>query len=255
MRMEDLDPPREQAGAADSILGSLQAHGLHWDGPVLWQSSRHGAYATVVQQLLESGQAFRCDCSRQMLARSAGVYRGTCRKRKLTESQTAAVRLLVEPTDPIRVEDGLQLPLQQDVAREVGDFVIRRKDGLFAYQLAVVLDDAEQGINTVVRGSDLYDSTPRQIYLQQVLGIARPAYTHIPVITNSQGQKLSKQTHAPGLDNNRACEHLRLALRFLNQPIPPELASEPGQILAFAIEHWQLRAVPATMGIPESTLA
>jgi glutamyl-Q tRNA(Asp) synthetase len=253
--MEDLDPPREQAGAADAILQGLEAHGLHWDGPVMWQSQRHEAYNAVVQQLLESGQAFRCDCSRQMLARSGGVYRDFCRDRDLAAGQGTAIRLRVEPGEPIRVDDALQRPLTQDLAQTVGDFVIRRRDGLFAYQLAVVLDDAEQGINRIVRGSDLYDSTPRQIYLQRLLGCPQPDYAHIPVITNSRGQKLSKQTHAPGLDNDRAGEHLRLALRFLGQVPPPQGADQPGQILAHAIKHWQLHAVPATMGLPESTLA
>ncbi|MCZ6831051.1 MAG: tRNA glutamyl-Q(34) synthetase GluQRS [Gammaproteobacteria bacterium] len=255
LRMEDLDPPREQPGAADSILDSLRAHGLYWDGPVLWQSQRHAAYAAVVDQLLESGRAFRCDCSRQMLAQSGGVYRGHCRNRNLSCNQPTAVRLRVDEDTLIQVDDGLQQALQQNLAQEVGDFTIQRKDSLFAYQLAVVLDDAEQRCTHVLRGSDLYDSTPRQIYLQQVLGLEQPAYTHIPVITNAAGQKLSKQTHAPALDNAEACRHLCLALKFLNQATPPAHCNTPDSILSFASERWQLLAVPATMGLPESSLA
>ena len=255
LRMEDLDPPREQPGAAELILDSLCAHGLYWDGEVMWQSQRHDAYAAVVDQLLESGRAFRCDCSRQMLAHSDGIYRGHCRNRNLPPDSTAAVRLRVADDSLIRFDDGLQRAQRQYLAQEVGDFIIQRKDSLFAYQLAVVLDDAEQGISHVLRGSDLYDSTPRQIYLQQVLGLAQPAYTHIPVITNARGQKLSKQTHAPALDNSQAGRHLRLALKFLKQASPPAQYSTPEQILKHAVARWQLPAVPATMGLPESSLS
>jgi glutamyl-Q tRNA(Asp) synthetase len=253
--MEDLDPPREQPGAAERILESLHAHGLDWDGEVLWQSQRHQAYAQVVADLLVGGQAFRCDCSRKMVAQGGGVYSGYCRTRELPGNRPAAVRLRVSENSLIHVDDSLQPALQQDLAQAVGDFIIQRRDGLYAYQLAVVLDDDEQGVTHIVRGSDLYDSTPRQIYLQRVLGLLTPVYTHIPVITNERGQKLSKQTHAPALDYREASRHLRLALKFLNQAQPPRHCVKPGAILRYAAEHWQLSAVPATMGLAQSSLA
>jgi glutamyl-Q tRNA(Asp) synthetase len=255
LRMEDIDPPREQPGAARAILSSLHSHGLHWDGPVLWQSERLPAYTRVVDSLLEQGLAFRCDCSRRQLASEGGVYRGRCRERQLSADIPSAVRLRVEGDCLIRVQDCLQQPLEQALDREVGDFIIRRKDSLFAYQLAVVLDDAEQGVTHVLRGSDLYDSTPRQIYLQRTLGLHQPTYTHIPVITNSQGHKLSKQTHAPALDSAQAARHLRMALKFLCQQPPPVSCNTVPEILEHALEHWHCKLIPATLGVPESCLA
>ena len=249
--MEDLDPPREQPGAAQAILASLRDHGLHWDGEVLWQSQRHHAYAQVVADLLASGRAFRCDCSRQKLAQTAGICRASCRSRALPGDQASAVRLHVTENSLVEVQDGLQ----QNLTQAVGDFIIVRRDGLYAYQLAVVLDDHEQGISHVVRGSDLYDSTPRQIYLQRALGLTTPAYVHIPVITNDSGQKLSKQTHAPALHDSEAGHHLRLALRFLKQASPPTRCDTPEAILGYASEHWQMSAVPAILSLAESSLA
>ncbi len=254
MRMEDLDPPREQPGAAEEILQALEQHGLHWDGEVLWQSQRHAAYAAVVDELLASGQAFRCDCSRAQLKAEGGVYRGRCRERGLGPDADSAIRVRVDGDSRITIEDEIQPALLQDVGAEVGDFIIRRRDGLYAYQLAVVVDDAFQGVNRVLRGSDLYDSTPRQAYLQQQLGLPRPHYAHIPVIENELGQKLSKQTHAPALDPGEAVANLRLALRFLNQPAPPAEVKDTGTLLAFAVDHWDTAAVPGRAGIPESSL-
>jgi glutamyl-Q tRNA(Asp) synthetase len=254
LRMEDLDPPREPAGAAESILNSLKAHGLQWDGEVLWQSQRHDAYAQVVEQLLEHDQAFRCDCSRAQLATQGKVYRGRCRARNLPEDSSTAVRVRVEGDTDISIADQLQQPLRQDLASAVGDFIIRRKDKLHAYQLAVVVDDAFQGINQVLRGSDLYDSTPRQVYLQRLLELPTPTYTHIPVITNALGQKLSKQTYAAALDDKQALANLRLGLRFLGQKAPAVQVQNIEQLLQDAVEHWHVHAVPARMGIPESSI-
>ena len=254
MRMEDLDPPREQAGAADSLLDSLRAHGLEWDGPVLWQSKRHDAYAEAVHKLLDEGMAFRCDCSRAQLSAQGNIYRGHCRSRELGPDQSAAIRIRVEGEAAISVHDRVQANLFQDLASELGDFIIQRRDGLYAYQLAVVLDDEYQGINQVLRGTDLYDSTPRQIYLQEVLGFSTPTYTHIPVITNSAGNKLSKQTHAPAVDDSKVIDNLRLALRFLGQKSPPGNYRRADRLLQAAVEQWQLDAIPARQGIPETTL-
>jgi glutamyl-Q tRNA(Asp) synthetase len=160
----------------------------------------------------------------------------------------------VDSTGPILVKDRLQEPLQQDLTEEVGDFVIKRRDQLYAYQLAVVVDDAHQGVNQVVRGSDLYDSTPRQVYLQRLLGLETPEYAHIPVITNAAGQKLSKQTFAPPLDDRDAAANLRLALKFLGQTGFAGGPDQPERLLQAAAEQWQLDQVPARMGIPEDAL-
>lgn len=250
--MEDLDPPREQTGAAHSILRSLQAHGLQWDQQVLWQSDRQAAYDALIEDLLGRGLAFRCDCSRQMLAATGGIYNGHCRERNLDAAADHAVRIRVSAPALIEVSDTLQKPLRQDIETEVGDFVIRRRDGLTAYQLAVVMDDAWQGITHVVRGSDLYDSTPRQVYLQRILGLPTPVYTHIPVLSNDQGQKLSKQTHAPAIDNSQAPDNLRKALAFLGQPAPPAELGRVEPVLDWALGYWKASAIPRRLQIPES---
>jgi glutamyl-Q tRNA(Asp) synthetase len=250
LRMEDLDPPREQRGAATVILESLELHGLSADAPVLWQSQRHAAYTDTARDLLATGAAFRCDCSRARLAGLGGIYDGHCRHRALDEHSNSAVRVAVPRYTRISISDGIQPTLIQQLDTALGDFVIVRRDGLFAYQLAVVLDDALQGVTQVVRGSDLYDSTPRQAYLYQLLGLTAPQWAHIPVLTNAQGQKLSKQTHAPALDNSRAPHNLRLALRFLRQPEPPGRPGTCEAILRWAAQHWQRQAIPALAAVP-----
>jgi glutamyl-Q tRNA(Asp) synthetase len=252
--MEDLDPPREIPGAAEQILASLQAHALNWDDDVLWQSERHDAYARACESLLERGMAFRCDCSRAQLRAQGNVYHGRCRNRDLPQGQPASVRVRVRDDAIIGIEDRIQPTLQQDLSREVGDFIIHRKDGLHAYQLAVVIDDAFQSVTQVVRGSDLYDSSPRQVYLQGLLGLATPAYAHIPVITNAEGNKLSKQTHAEPLDDSRAMDNLRLALRFLGQPPPSDSCRSTEQLLQEAVDRWDIASISPASAIPESTL-
>lgn len=252
MRMEDLDPPREQAGAAQSILRSLRAHGLHWDGDVVWQSHRSQTYADITQKLVSAELAFYCNCSRARLASKGGLYDGHCRQHKPANTDDCAVRLHVQNTTHITVNDGLQKALRQNLSEDVGDFVIRRRDQLAAYQLAVVVDDAEQGITHVVRGSDLYDSTPRQIYLQQQLGYHLPEYLHIPVLINAQGQKLSKQTFAPAIDQTEASSNLRSALAYLSQPPVPSDHNTPQHILAAAQSQWNPDLIAAQPAIPES---
>ena len=252
--MEDLDPPRESPEAAGQILDSLLAHGLTWDDDVLWQSGRHDAYGAVVERLLARGEAFRCDCTRAQLKNQGNVYHGRCRQRRLPPDVPAAVRVRVTGSTRIRVEDRIQPPLEQDLAQAVGDFIILRRDGLFAYQLAVVLDDAWQGVTDVVRGFDLYDSTPRQIYLQRLLGLPTPRYAHIPVITNALGQKLSKQNLAPPVDDARATDNLRLALRFLGQPRPSSSCRRVETLLDDAVARWDPDAIARAEGIPENSL-
>jgi glutamyl-Q tRNA(Asp) synthetase len=249
VRMEDLDPPREIAGAAQAILDCLQAHGLHWDNDVLWQSQRHQAYQQALNQLLTEDKAFYCSCSRSRLSTHSGIYNGHCRGCLTAPPQSHAIRAQV-PDQLVSFDDAIQGRFEQQLEREVGDFVILRKDKLFAYQLAVVVDDAFQGITDIVRGSDLLDSTPRQIYLQQQLGLATPRYAHFPVIHNAEGQKLSKQTFACAIKPDEAAQNLLYALRFLQQSKPPH-HRHTQDILEHAINHWQPQAIPACMAMVE----
>ncbi|CAA0092666.1 Glutamyl-Q tRNA(Asp) synthetase [Halioglobus japonicus] len=249
VRMEDLDPPREQPGAADSILHSLQSHGLHWDGEVLYQSTRSAAYSAARHELLQAGLLFSCDCGRTALT-PAGCCSGDCRTRQSEIFHTPhAIRVTVPPHCQIEFTDLLQGRQHAALGESLPNFVIRRKDGLDAYQLAVVVDDAEQGITHVLRGSDLLDSSPRQIFLQQQLSYSQPAYCHLPVITTRLGQKFSKQNQAPALIDDEAEQNLRRALRFLHQMEPPASVAGVEQILAYATEHWALQQVPATLAI------
>ena len=250
LRMEDLDPPREVPGAADAILKSLEQHGLCWDDAVLWQSQRHEAYQHVIEQLHSNGHIFYCSCSRSNLKANKGIYPGRCRHQTQPPANQTATRLIVAD-DPIGFDDAIQGHCSQQLKQEVGDVILQRKDGLFAYQLAVVVDDEFQQVNHIVRGSDLLDSTPRQIWLQQLLGYHTPAYAHFPVITNDKGQKLSKQTFAKPLGDN-SCANLLSALRFLQQPLPPsEQSQKPQDILHWATTHWALDNIAKTMQITE----
>ena len=254
VRMEDLDPPREEPGAARRILRELQEHGLHWDEEVLWQSRRHAAYRDTLARLESAGHLFHCDCTRAMLG-PGGACAGRCQPRQAEVTPPFSLRVAVPADTRLKFTDGLQGELSVDLGSSLPDFVLLRKDGLFAYQLAVVVDDAFQAITHVVCGSDLLDSTPRQIFLQQTLGLPVPHYYHLPVITNEEGQKFSKQNHAAPLDPAQAAGNLRLALRFLRQAQPPGLAATPAEILAFAVGNWRPDAVPATMTVPASSLS
>lgn len=253
LRMEDLDPPREIPGAQDEILRSLETYGLEWDGPVIRQSERHASYAQVVERLLAQGLAYACTCSRKQLEGSGGIYPGTCRN-ALHPTEHAAIRIRVpELTYPFK--DRLQGEFAQHLGREVGDFVIRRRDGLFAYQLAVVLDDAWQGVTDVVRGADLLDSTPRQLYLQELLGLPQPRYLHVPLIVQADGHKLSKSYRSPALPAAQASVQLCRALRALGQQPPNSLAvAKPAEVLRWGIEHWQAARLPRQTALQESAL-
>jgi len=248
VRMEDLDPPREESGAADRILASLRVHGLQWDGEVLWQSTRHAAYADALDFLGRRGELFKCDCTRAMLG-PGGCCGGRCAGRQGEIGANCATRLRVAAATQVKFVDRLQGCLSENLAAALPDFILRRRDGLYAYQLAVVVDDAFQGITHVVRGSDLLDSTPRQIYLQQRLGYLQPGYLHLPVITNSRGHKLSKQNHAPALRSVAAPANLRRALAFLRQPAPPAALERVGDILEFAAGHWSPEALPVGLSL------
>ena len=249
VRMEDLDPPREEPGASQAILSSLQHHGLQWDEPVTWQSERLGAYDETLQRLRASGQLFNCDCTRAMLGPD-GACAGRCAPRQDAIKTPASVRVRVPADCRIEFEDRVQGQEDHQLGQQWPDFVLQRKDGLYAYQLAVVVDDEAQAITHIVRGSDLLDSTPRQLFLQQQLGYTTPVYCHLPVITNAQGQKLSKQNHAPALENDQAVDNLRLALAFLHQVQPPANLRTCDSLLAYAAGNWQLARVAKTLAVP-----
>jgi len=243
LRIEDIDPPREQRGAADAIVSALEKYGFEWDGAVRYQSHNTPRHREAVARLIDAGQAYRCGCSRQALAQAprgpmGPVYPGTCRTG--TRSRRTAVRVR---TDNVAVgfQDVVQGPQAMRLEAESGDFVIERRDRLVAYHLAVVIDDFEQGISQIVRGVDLLDSTPRQIHLQRLLGYPTPGYAHIPVAVNSSGQKLSKMTGAGALPLDRAGPTLFAALRALEQGPPDKLAAAGvATIWEWAAEHWTL---------------
>ncbi len=214
LRVEDLDPPREVAGAAEQQLATLAAFGLCPDAPVAWQSRRSPLYQAALDQLLAQGKAFVCHCSRSDLAADGGIHHRCVRA---AQRPDPAIRLHVPAGSTVDFEDGLQGHFAQDVGREVGDFVLRRADGLWAYQLAVVVDDAAQGMTDIVRGADLLDSTPRQILLQRALGLPTPHYLHLPLIVDDTGHKLSKSTLALPVDAMAPLPVLRAAWQALGQ--------------------------------------
>ncbi|HQQ63079.1 MAG TPA: tRNA glutamyl-Q(34) synthetase GluQRS [Pseudomonadales bacterium] len=250
VRIEDLDPPREMPGADQLILQTLQCHGLHWDGEVFYQSTRCDRYRAVLTRLAGRGLTYRCACNRTRLSSLGHCYDGWCRSHTPPADVPCAIRLLVPVDTPdctVHFCDRIQGEQEQSLAME-GDYIIHRKDGLFAYQLAVVVDDLDQGITDVVRGSDILDSTARQIYLASLLGGSPLRYAHVPVLTDADGQKLSKQNHAPALDNHQPVQNLWHALDTLGQrPAPSLQAVTPAQLLAWAITNWDIRAIPRLM--------
>ncbi|MEX0618905.1 MAG: tRNA glutamyl-Q(34) synthetase GluQRS [Pseudohongiellaceae bacterium] len=250
LRMEDLDPAREPVGAAETILNQLQEFGLHWDGDVLFQSSRTHAYRTALATLTSHRLCFPCDCSRKQVRDMGGIYDGRCRQRALPPSGDYAIRLRAGET-LIELEDLIQGPVRHKLAEETGDFVIRRRDGQFAYQLAVVVDDRFQHISHVIRGQDLLESTPRQIYLQRLLGYPTPCYGHIPIIVDASGDKLSKQRFADPIDVSARQELIHRALVCLGQPVPAAYRALPvSRQLEWAIAHWDIQAVPKLATMP-----
>jgi glutamyl-Q tRNA(Asp) synthetase len=259
LRMEDLDTPRVVPGAADDILRTLEALALTWDGPVIHQSTRHDAYHAALHELKQAKRAYPCACSRKEIADSgiAGiegyVYPGTCRAGLPAGRTARAWRLDTRASGTIGFDDAIQSRVEHDVEHAIGDFVLVRADGLYAYQLAVVVDDAEQGITDIVRGADLIESTPRQLYVQQQLGLPTPRYLHLPVAINAAGEKLSKQTLAPAVATHAAGTALAQALNFLGYPPPAERVA-PGELLDWAIAHWQRAGIPRQRTAPAIAL-
>lgn len=244
LRIEDLDPPREQPGATAAIRALLDAIGLLSDEPVLVQSQRSAAYEAALAQLRAAGLAFECRCSRSDLAASGGVHRGECVASD--PARPPAIRLRV-PDIEITFDDRIQGRCAQSLAASVGDFVLKRADGLYAYQLAVVVDDAAQGITDVVRGSDLLDSTPRQIFLQQCLRLPTPRYAHLPVLLGSDGDKLSKQNLAPAVATADLPVLLPAIAAWLGQP--PLSPAPPACMLGEFVARWDIARVPRRMAI------
>ena len=250
VRMEDLDPPREMAGAADDILRTLEAFGFEWDGGVAYQSRRYDLYHEALGRLKAKGLVYPCDCSRkdwQAGARAGAdgfVYNGCCAgldpQRALHKTPAWRVRV---PDEIIGFDDAVVGHYAQNLAHDIGDFVLLRADGFWAYQLAVVADDAAQGITHIVRGQDLLVSTPRQLWLQRALDAPEPHYAHLPLLVNGAGQKWSKQTLAPALDLGAREALLRQVMAYLKLPAAPEVG-RPQDLLAWAVRHWDMAKVP-----------
>lgn len=250
VRMEDLDPPREQPGAAASILHCLEAHGLHWDGQVIYQSQRSYAYQHCLDALLQAGFAYPCGCSRQDLAAMGGIYNGHCRAQPPTAGQTCSLRLKLydlpgrTSSELIEFDDLFQGTQCQNLRTQAGDQILKRRDGFFAYQLAVVVDDIAQGITHIIRGSDLLEVTGRQLFFFDLLGAPLPQFGHVPLAMQSNGQKLSKQNHAKALDSTDASRNLWRGLAFLGQNPPSDLANTSiAECLDWALHNWQRHGI------------
>ncbi len=251
LRVEDLDPPRVVVGSADAILKLLELCGFEWDGEVIYQSQRFSRYQQVLQQLRKRELVFDCSCSRRELIASAPhsgddgpIYPGTCRRGPVGQRAERSLRLQV-PDEEIFCQDLIFGTLRQNLQREVGDFVLQRADGLFAYQLAVVVDDIDSGVNQVVRGADLLSSTPRQVYLYQCLQQSRPDYYHLPLAVGVDGQKLSKRHGKSAIitPENR-CQALWAAFCFLGQQPPGELVGASGsEVLDWGLRHFDVARV------------
>lgn len=242
VRMDDVDFPRNQAGADTAILKTLERLGLYWDGEVLFQSHRQQAYLEVLDILANKKLVYRCTCTRKQLQGNA--YPGTCRYKAHDPDQQHSLRLITGQS-PTKFNDEIQGHFHQVLETEIGDFIIHRADGLVAYHIATVVDDAFQGITEIVRGADLLDSTPRQIYLQQILNYPIPSYAHLPVVVDEHGDKLSKQHHARPVNDTEPVKILFTALNFLGQqPDKVLLQGNVEEIIQWGIEHWSMKKIP-----------
>lgn len=251
VRMEDLDPPREQAGAADAILRCLEDYGLKWDDSVLYQSQRWDIYEGYLNRLRQQDLLYPCDCTRQDLQAMGGIYNGRCRTRHVDNNLPHAQRLKLydlpagfSHNDELRFTDLIQGKQIQNLRTQAGDQILKRKDGLYAYQLAVVVDDIEQGITHIIRGSDLLEVTARQIFLFKLLNTTVPAFGHVTLASQANGQKLSKQNLAPALELKDAGTNLWQALAFLGQNPPQELCgATPKELLDWGKANWKRNAI------------
>lgn len=241
LRIDDLDRPRVRPGAADAILRDLERLGLHWDGTPIVQSTRHEHYQSALDSLQQAGLTFDCGCTR---AEVRGIYPGTCRTGLPPGRRARSIRLRV-PDTPVRFTDILQGSITSSVAETSGDFIIRRADGIIAYHLAAVVDDADNTITEVARGADLLDSTTPQVLLQTMLDLPTPDYLHLPVALDERGRKISKQNHAPAIAAQRPADVLCDALEFLGQQPEPALRrADVTDIHDWALAHWKLARIP-----------
>jgi len=256
VRMEDLDKPREVKDAADTILHQLEAFGFEWNDTVLYQSQRSNFYADALETLKQKQLIYPCTCTRKEIADSSNafgidgvIYPGTCLQHTIKANAPIAWRIKTDNAK-ISFNDTIQGEISQNLSADIGDFILKRADGLFAYQLAVVVDDAAQGVTHIVRGADLLDSTPRQIYLQQLLGYSTPQYAHVPVASNVAGEKLSKQTLAKPITENDANHLIFETLNFLGQHPDANLKNASlSEIWGWAINHWDIKKVPRQRAI------
>lgn len=254
VRVDDIDGPRTVAGASEDIINTLTAHGMVSDEPVFFQSEQEFSYTRALNQLATKQLIYACDCTRKRLA-NLPAYDGYCRDRQDQLNSPVALRVCVNHTD-ITFHDGFAGPVHSQLSTDGGDFIVKRKDNLWAYQLAAAVDDGQhQGITHVVRGADLLPTTAKQIYLQKLLGIHTPQYLHIPIALDQHGNKLSKQNHAPALNNAEALNNLHKALAFLNQPPVPSTVDTPQALLAIASRQWNRLALRADTSLPDNTLS
>lgn len=249
VRIEDLDPPREMPGAAANILRTLEAYGLYWDGTVVYQSQRHALYQHQIEQWLASGQAYYCQCTRKTIQAMGGFYNGHCKTHRPAREHECSIRLRMD--NPIQEFTDLKhgsITIPKALAQE--DFIIKRRDGLFAYNLAVVIDDIEQGITQVVRGADLIEPTGRQISLYHTLKQKPVSYLHLPLAMDSNGNKLSKQNHAPAINPADPRPTLCAAMQFLGFTLPTDFSdANAEQMLAWGCHHWQISQLPEAIEI------
>jgi len=253
VRIDDLDPPRTVQGADQQILNALEKFHLEWDGEVAYQSQRHSYYEKYLRQSIYLNLAYPCNCTRQQILSAGGIYPGTCLKTPPPNDKPYATRAK-SPQPSIIFNDRCQGLVEQNINSEIGDFVIKRKDGLFAYHLACAVDDHLQGVTHIVRGLDLMDSTPRQIHLQNIFNFETPKYLHLPIITNDKDQKLSKQTHAPDISQMPTNETTYKLLSALGLRPPKSTKHNLTSMLAWGTEHWAIDAIPNKQTIRESSL-
>jgi len=256
IRIENLDKPREIPTASYEILRTIETLGMEWDHEVIYQNHRKDAYENALATLNKRELTYLCTCTRKEIADSSitgisgQIYSGTCRYNIQNKDRSGAIRIKTD-NSIIEFKDYLYDSISQRLKSDIGDFILRRSDGIYAYQLAVVVDDAAQGITNVVRGADLLDSTPRQIYLQKILGYSTPTYMHLPVAVNNQGKKLSKQTRAAILDVSNPVKLLIEAVRFLGQEPPIELfENNVASFWKWAIKNWHPKRIHKERTIP-----
>ncbi|OEF24621.1 tRNA glutamyl-Q(34) synthetase GluQRS [Vibrio rumoiensis] len=247
VRIEDLDPPREMPGASSLILNTLESYGLHWDGSVIYQSQRHQRYQEQIDSWLASGLAYYCQCTRKQIKQGGGFYLGTCRHKSQLTPEGCSVRLHVKQAiEQFTDQKHGVITIPHQLAQE--DFIIKRRDGLFAYNLAVVLDDIDQGVTEVVRGADLIEPTGRQINLYRYLNQPEVSYIHLPLALDEHGNKLSKQNHAPAVDTHCAKETLIKVMLFLGFTLPDDFQSASiEQMIEWGCQHWSLQQLPNSL--------